>query len=578
MNSRTKNLLLAFGLFAVVIGFGALDDWFGDNLYGADGIAYADNAKAILHGDWSMALNPYWSFGYPLALALVRPLFSPDWAGDWTSIRVVDLLVFIGSYASFLFFLRQAVAYAASIGGAQEAPQTSPALVAVGSLIFLQWELALTLVSRITPDLMVSGFFFLLTALSLRFCARPAIGTALLMGVVAALGYIAKAAFLPVSFFIFLVVFARIATRPRADRFPAVWKLAWVVPAMAMVALPYVIALSSVVGRFTLGESGSLNYAWTVNHLTHWHWTGGPPEFGTPLHGVRLLSTSPHVYEYAEPLHVTYPPFYNPFYWYDGYHHFFHLRNQLAAIYPNVFTLIVLFFDTPHAPVKFVVAIVFLIAAAFVLTQRRHFAQRLLALWPVYVPALMGIGMYLMVTMDGRYIVGFIVVALIAPLIALTTPTPLANKRIIGVIFVLIGLLCVKNLLHDTRIARARAVHNEPYISKAEDWRIGFYLAQTGVAPGTKVAMVKVEVGIQTMWAYTAGLHVVGQIGNQDFDERQQKEDFHLFIDDADVQQTVFDLWRKSGAELVVALGVPGQPQGEGWTQIPTTDAWVHRL
>ena len=122
-----------------------------------------------------------------------------------------------------------------------------------------------------------------------------------------------------------------------------------------------------------------------------------------------------------------------------------------------------------------------------------------------------------------------------------------------------------------------RALHHEAFTTH-EDWRIAFYLEATGIAPGTKVAMVKMEHGLQTTWAFVPRLRVAAQIGNQDFSEADQRQDFELFINSAEVQQNVFALFRKSGAELVVAFGVQEAPQGEGWIHIPETEAWVHRL
>jgi hypothetical protein len=570
---RKLSLLFVVGLF--VVGFGALGDWFGETYYEADGIAYFDDANAIRHGDWTTALNPYWSIGYPLVLAATRWMFPPGWAGEWTSIHVVNLLIFVATYASFLYFVRIAATYATKADGADECPPGSNVLFVVATFIFLVWQMRI--VSRTTPDMMVSGLFFLLTAASLQFCLRPAARFAIWMGLAAGLGYVAKAIFLPLSLAVFLVVLLQILTRSSTDRFSAVTKLIWALPAMALPILPYVIALSMVLGRFTLGESGSLNYAWTVNKLAHWHWIGGPAPFGEPIHPVRLLCASPHVYEFGEPIHVTYPPFFNPFYWYEGYNHFFSLKNQLLAIKANLFDLVALFFNPPLAPVKAAVTVVCLIPLFVLFTNAKMFWQRLMALWPVYLPSLVGLGIYLLVCVEVRYVVGFLLILLITPLLVLFIPSPLVDKKIGRLIVIVVSLLCLAYLIKDEWPSLGRAIRHESYTSD-EEWRIGLYLTAEGPPPGTKVAMVRVERGIQTTWAYVSGLHIVSQIGNQDFNQEQQQKDFQLFINRPDVQQTVFNLFRKSGAVLVLALDVPGAPQGDGWFQVPGTESWIHRL
>jgi hypothetical protein len=577
MNPRTKNLLIAFALVTLVMTFGTVEDWFGDTIYGADGIAYIDNATAIRHGDWATALNPYWSIGYPLVLAATRWMFPEGWAGEWLAVHVVNLVIFAATYAGFLYFLQTALAYAARRGGTRQPLAESPGLFAVGSLIFLEWQIQTKQVSQMTPDLLISGLFFVLIALSLQFCQRPATQSAGLMGLTAGLGYIAKAAFLPISAIVFFCVLLRIFTQSHAERYSSVTKLAWFAPAAAMLALPYILALSLTLGKFTLGESGSLNYAWTVNKLTHWHWTGGPAAFGEPLHPVRLLSTSPHVYEYAEPIHVTYPPFYNPYYWYEGYHHFFAIRNQVAAIRSNLFNLSTLFFSTPRAPTKFWSTIALLIVAAIAFTDRAELGKRLRALWPLYLPPLLGIAMYTSVFLEARYVTGFLIVLIVTLLLALFVPTPVIGKRAGALILVVISLISLTYLFIDARHTLGRAWRDAPYFND-EEWRIGFYLTGSGIAPGTRVAMVKEEHGIQTTWAFVAGLRVVGQIGNQDFKEEQQAQDLQLFLNRPELQQTVFELFRKSAAEIVVALNLPQPPKGDGWTQVPETKAWLHRL
>jgi hypothetical protein len=561
-----------------VIGFGTVDDWYGEVYYGADGIAYFDNANAIRSGNWVMALSPYWSIGYPLALTSMRWMFPAGWAGEWTSIHVVNMIIYAATYASFLYFLRQAIAFAARTGGSEdELPKGSRALFIVGSFIFVGWQVQTQDVSRTTPDLMVSGLFFLLTAFALQFCLRPSARPAFLMGFVAGLGYVAKAAFLPISFFVFFAVLVRVITQPGSDRFRAVRKFFWAAPAMALPALPYVIAISLVLGRFTLGESGSLNYAWTVNKLPHWHWTGGTPAFGAPIHPVRLLSTAPHVYEFAEPFHVTYPPFYNPYYWYEGYRHFFNLHNEIEAIKPNLFILTTTFFSTPHAPTKFVLALAAFIVLATLFTKRAVYWKRVLALWPLYVPTLLGIAMYIAVCLEVRYVLSFLIVLMITPLLPLFVPSPVVGKKTGYLILALASFLSLGYMIKDLSPALGRVFRHDSFTTH-EEWRVGLYLAQQYPTPGTKVAMVRIEHGIQTTWAYVAGLHIVGAIGSQDFDNEQQTKDFDLFTKSPEVQQTVFDLFRKAGAVVVVAMAVPDAPSGDGWVQVPGTKAWVHPL
>ena len=176
-----------------------------------------------------------------------------------------------------------------------------------------------------------------------------------------------------------------------------------------------------------------------------------------------------------------------------------------------------------------------------------------------------------------RYVVAFLLILLITPMLVLFTPSPLTGQRTGRLIMLAVSLLSLAYLLEDDRPVLGRAIRQESYTSD-EEWRIGLYLTAEGVPPGAKVAMVRDERGIETTWAYVSGLHIVSQIGNQDLNQEQQLKDFQLFINNPDAQQNVLELFRKSGAVLVLALDLPGAPQGNGWTQVPGTRAWVHRL
>jgi len=577
MNSRTKNLLLAFGVCLVVVGFGVLDDWFALSEYKGDGIAYLDMANALRQGDWNLALNPYWSIGYPLILFAGRWMFPPGWAGEWTSVHVVNLVIFVAAYMSFLYFIRVAGTFTAKANAAAAPASENQLIFVAGSLMFLEWNGQNHNIAATMPDLMISILYFLLMSASLQFCLRPAAGFAFQMGLLAGLGYITKVAFLPLSFIVFLAVLLRILIGSRTDRLSDAAKLLWALPPMALLILPYVAALSIVQGRCTLGESGSLNYAWTVNGLPHWRWLGGPAPFGEPLHPIRLIYDHPHVYEFGEPLHLTYPPWSNPFYWYDGYHHFFRLKNQVKAVEFNMAHFSQLFFNTPHAPVKTAAAVAFVIAAVLLCTNAKVFWQRLLSIWPVYLPSLLGVGMYMMVYIESRYVVSFLLILLLTPLLVLSIPSPLVGKKTGVLIVILIALIAMTNLVIDESPVFGRAMRNEAYTNN-EQWRIGLYLAAHGAQPGTKVAIVRVENEIDATWAYVSGLHIAAQIGNQDFDRAQQNQDFQLFLDSPDVQQTVFDLFRKAGAKLVVVLHAPSAPVGIGWEQVPGTQSWMRWL
>jgi hypothetical protein len=581
MKPETKSQLWWLAAVLLVFALGVLEGWYGRFDYTGDALAYLDVSKAISRGDWALALSPYWSIGYPAVLAATRWIFPPGAQGDWISEHVINMVIFVATYVSFLSFLKAAIAFAAKREGVADPGPATGFVFTGGTIIFVTLELFTSSVSRVSPDLLVTTFFFLIMAASLRFCLNGRARTAVLLGFLMGLGYLIKAILLPLSLGVLGVVFLYAWTRPPNHRWSAVPKLAWALPALALVALPYMAAMSKVLGSWTTGETGALNYAWCVNGLICFEgWEGGPAPFGAPIHPPRLVLANPPVFEFAEPFHVTYPPWYNPYYWYEGYHHFFSLRNQITTLRDNILRLSTIFFDTPHAPLKLAAALALLFASSFLLKEGRTAWRRGFVLWPLWLPSIIGVALYLVVTVTARYLVGFLVVLSIVPLVVLFVPKPLVGVRQACAILIAVSVIGACYLVKTQIPTLRRAVHNESY-TNTDQWRVGAYLAKSIVYPGEKVASVQVANHADNAgrtWATVSGVRIVAEIGNDAYDLGNQQEDFALFIGNPAVQQTVFALFRKAGAELVVARNVEGMPQGPGWEQIPGTRWWVHRL
>lgn len=559
----------------LVVGLGAVSDWYARSDYMTDAISYLDISTAIRDGNWLLVFNPYWSIGYPLVLTATRWMFPPGPQGEWTAIHVVNLVIFVSTYLSFVYLLKMAQAYLARINGVEEFGPGSGFVLAIGTAFFLLLQLMIETVARVNPDLLVSGVFFLGTAVSLQFSLNPRIKTAILLGLILGFGYLVKAIFLPIAAFLLLGLLLLILTRSRAERPAMISKIAWVLPAMAVLTVPYIAALSMTVGFFTLGETGNLNYAWNVNHLpAATHWQGGTADAGKPIHPTQMVLQSPHVFVFPEPFHVTYPPWFNPFYWYQGYHRHFSIGNQLAALKKNLSFLEHFFVRGPRA-----MAALFLVALSlFFFKQRVVWWKRLLALWPIYLPSILAMGGYTMVVIEPRYLVGFWLVLLTMPFVALFAPTSLLSRRVAYAMTILVALVCAGVLAENQKETFLRAIHHETYLVNNQ-WKAGLYLNQIGVKPGEKVASV--HGGMVCTWAKVSGVQIVAElplIGVDSVGQDKLEDDYQLFARDPAVQQTVFALFKQAGATLVVMLDADEPPQGADWQPVPGTDWWIHRL
>jgi hypothetical protein len=575
MTVHRKDLLWLLAGFLVVAVLGAMEDWYGRFEYYGDAISYLEISRAITHGDWTLTFSPYWSLGYPLILVATRWMFPSGLEGEWTAIHVVNLLIFLAAYAGFLRLLKVSMSYLARVSGEDAAGSSPRSAYVLGTTIFILLQLLIKNVSQISPDLLVSCLFFLATTEGLIFALRPRRGTAVRLGLLMGLGYIAKAAFLPLSAMLFCVAALHVVTRPAGERMATFCKLAWALPAFALVALPYIVALSMNVGFFTLGETGSLNYAWSVNHLPSWtHWQGGPEPLGRPIHPTQMVLTDPHVFVFAEPFHVTYPPWFNSFYWYEGYHRYFDWKNQLDACKYNFLHLSRFFLRGPET----LVGVAMMGVAFFLLKERRTWWRRVLKLWPLYLPSVLAIGVYLCVVVEPRYVVGFLIILLTTPFLALLVPTRLVAKEVAGVMVFFVVIGSAGFLAETERPALHRLAHGESYTAE-EKWQTGLYLIHSGVTPGEKVAMVGPAGTPNCTWAYISGVHIVAEIGDNVVAPREQQADFIIFTHILEKQKIVFDLFRRAGASLVVVLDVDeAGMEGDGWEHVPGTHVWVHRL
>jgi len=580
MNRRTSYRAWLFAAALFVVGLGALEVWYGRFDYGADGVAYLDLSQAAGRGDWRMAMSPYWSVGYPAVLASVRWMFPPGPFGEWTALRVVNLACYLVTYLSFLVFISASTRYAAWLQGRENAGAGRPFVFIIGTTFFLWFEMGNACVSRVSPDLLVSGVFFLASALALRFVVRPTAPMALGLGLVLGAGYVVKGVFLLLSVAFFSILILHLLLRRPTDRWPAMTRLGWAFFGFALLAIPCIAATSAALGHFTMGETGSLNYAWTVNSLPHGtQWQGGPPPLGEPIHPTKMLMRNPPVFAFGEPYHVTYPPLYDQFYWYDGYHQFFKLSNQIEALKNGFLNVLKSFTQGPHLVVKSIAEIACLLSWLVLLPGRRlEWFRRFIALWPVYLPALAGLMIYMMVVVEARYLIGFLTVLATMPFLALFVPTELASRKFGCVIAGVLALAVLLNLGYRKQEVFRRAWHNQSYTTDAQ-WQSGFYLMQAGLHPGDKIASVAVgDEGVFCTYAHVSGVHIVAQIGNSTFDPLDQEKDFQLFADNPDVQEKVFDAFRQVGVVMVFALEVKRPLQGPGWENIPGTANWIHRL
>lgn len=562
-----------------VLAVGAVEDWYGKtvagDVYGSDAVQYLDIARAFERGDLHTALNPLWSQGYPALLALMRPLFGVGNAAEWNSIRLTNFGIFVASWLCFVLLLKEL------LRGRPRSLVTSFGAIS----IFLTAQICIDPVSRVGPDQLVATIFFLVAALLLRIRRQYDSRFSWLLGVGLGLGFLVKSIFLPLG-----VVALAIAAM-------ALWvgrhRIREIVPAIVVFAamvLGYGAALSHEFGAPTLGEAGSLNYAWHVDRLAKWvHWEGGvdpankawpkpwvarfahwesdPPDFGKPIHPSVIIGTAPTVFAFRAPVQATYTPYFDAPYWYQGYRPVVRWRYQVIALAKNLGDLVVVLIKQP---------LVWTLAIAFLALFSRKSVRAALWLdfpawisqsWPVYCLAAAGLAIYLPVHLEGRYIAGFLALLLLLKLEAFSPVLTHSRQRRWVVALIAIGF--VAGLVRDQREVWSRAIHHWHYRDNIE-WREGEALRAYGLVPGSEVGVISWTPDLQCDWAYLAGVRITSEIASL-VDEKTLWE-----LGPLD-QNAVMLRFRQAGAVAVVTRDRPND-DALGWEQVGNVPVWVYRF
>jgi len=574
---RPSNRRLFGFLLLIALGFGALEGWYGRVRYSGDGIAYLNIVRAIHAGDWRVALNPLWGLGYPLIVAAVTSIVPATPTAEWKALFFVNLAIFTATFFSF-FYLVVTLASTAPLRWIRDDGMAMRYLLLGAFTIFLPVELSMDNVSRIGPDLLLSCLVFLASALLLKLKEHAHMKVAVALGLICGAGFVVKNIFLPLTLIFAGLVFLSVKEKKTAIKLALISLVC-----AAIFIVPYGYGLSWAAGHPTLGESGSINYAWHVNKLQGGaFWQGGPAGYGTPIHPAQVVSIHPHIYLFKEPFAVTFPPFFNPPYYYQGYRHFFSLKAQIRAVGGNLVRLLKLL-EKELIVLAFGLCLLLSLGLSY---SRSRWFESIGGLWPLLMLAFAGLAMYLLVWLEPRYIASFTALLLLVMLIKLMMEhrdsLPLMSPMRRGALF--LGILMIASLgtllatQHDEdRNVLGNIAHHRTF-ANSDQWFAGLYLKGMGMQPGDQVAVVSDLLSAsRCTWAYVDGLKIIGEL-NGDLPP-YASDDFEVFWHAApEEQQKMLEAFHHAGAKLVFATSKPDRVIAPGWQQIPETPYWIYRF
>ena len=542
--------------WCLVLVLGLLNVWARRNDVTPDSISYIEIGWATTRGGLHQLVNAYWSPLYPFLLSLIFRLFHPTVQWDFTAAHLLNLAIYIASFASFGLFQKELDLQREAAGepAGKYLPVPSRTMWIWGSVFFL-WATYFWLGPVwVTPDLCVAALVYLATALLFRI--RGGRGNWFVcagLGVLLGLGYLAKAAMFPLAFVFLLSAFC-LNRSAGASILAAALRTLLAAAVFAGFALPLVLALSAAKGRPTFGDSGRINYAEFVNRATrNVHWQGEPAGTGAPVHASRKIFSDPDVFEFSSPVPGSYPPWYDPSYWYDGVRPHFSVKAQAWALFraSNMYLKI---FSKSGA--LWVVLVSILVVRRKLLGWGRSSSGA----WLVFLPSVAAVTMYSLVHIEFRYFAPFSLMLLMWALSRMKIATgagPLLVRRFHFVIILAPALAVAWAAGRDL----SDIVRNKPY----EPWVVAQRLHEMGVPPGTDVGYI--GTGLDAYWAHLAGVRIIVEIP----DEQQSR-----FISaGAARRQQVLALLSSVGAKAVVTKNANAANVEDGWRPIPGTHHFI---
>jgi hypothetical protein len=280
----------------------------------------------------------------------------------------------------------------------------------------------------------------------------------------------------------------------------------------AMIAGPYVTALSRQKGRFNFGESGALNYAWYVGgtekmHLEPWQ----TEKFGAAVvrlkHPEKQLMESPGIYSYAALPYGTYPDWFDTTFFNDQIKPKTAIKGEIVRGSRNV---VLVFRYVVNHPEPVVLIGLLMVLGAGISSGWRPGVD---AFW--VVPLGLGLviwGIYGTVNVEERYVtVGYLAIVL----------TLFAMLRGVGLRAVAAGLVLVFAVMEPVeslrRLAEMRRQEAVRHLSAGwvhpETVEAVKGLEQLGVKPGDTVACIGWRGCLYDQyWARVAGVRILTEI------------------------------------------------------------------
>lgn len=472
---RTRNYLgLRIACWSVALALGAAQAWASRFQMNPDGISYMDIGDAYWRGDWRNALSTVWSPLYSWILGLFFKLLRPSPYWEYPLVHLVNFLIFVAALGAFDFFLMTFIAERRRDNSRLAASGYSG--LPEGAWWLLGYNLfvssSLILIYEAIPDFCVAALIFIASALILKIKDSEATPkTYAIFGTALGLAYLAKAAMFPLAF-VFLACAAIAGRRGKGAR----QNLAVAGLTFFCISGTFITALSIHEGRLTFSDVGPLVYEEYIDGVDTFTPTGPGLK-----HPVRKIADTPLTYEFGSPINSTYPPSYDPFYWHDGLKPRLVLKGQLRAITQNVlmYLTILAFYSNLLLPFLLLLLIA---------PSPRACLRRISELWPIILPCLAALLMYLPIFTEFRYVAPFCILLWLALFSGLYLVNSQRSHMLVT--FAVVGIAASTLIFQGAPSIRDFLLDQKPGLAY---WQAADALTSLGVHRGAKIAVIATE-------------------------------------------------------------------------------------
>jgi hypothetical protein len=521
---------------------------------GADGLAYMDVARAYLQHDWHTAVNGYWGPLYAWLLAIAMSIFRPGASSEFALARALNFAIFAVSFYMFTRYWRAVADWSGRIDVEKtSSPASIPQIwMLFGYLLFTVdfiWS-----VDVVNPDLLVATVVFAVATFLFERNARTgqaqqSAGSYAWLSVMLAAGYYVKAILLYFAVFVLGAIFIQ-HFRSRRLRQPIIASVVFV-----GLITPFVVITSQTLGHLSAGDSGRLNYAWFVNGPETGTWekdqSGGAP---IPFYPGPTIFESPRVFQVPSIEGITYAPWYDASRFDKRSHPVFNLRQQLEQFAGNL--------RYSREQLLGAGAVLTVPLLILVLYEPRASLRRFAASWFCTLPALGVFGMYLLVHLVERFVIGFSLVLWGAAWASVYLPREhqLLARRAVLAASVVLAAYSMPGLLHYVVSRQTESIRKDVVIAQA--------LSGYRLAPGDLVASI--GNGQEAYWAHFARLSVVAEVWSIDSAQ--------FWSAPPDVQSAALRSMAAAGAKAAVWRADSIQPCPAAWAALPENSGCIISL